>query len=148
MYSFGQLTFTVSYCAESVPAPLGCVQLAVPPEPPVPVPPLVTGTTLVTVRLNAPTVVAVLPAETWICMSTGVPMPTAFVHGFVVPAQVGQVTFAKSISPLQPLVKAGISWNGATAPEGGLALCVKPMRTTLPPLEPVIVIMKPFTGPA
>src|SRR5262245_53848291 len=98
---------------------------------------------LVTERLNAPTVVAVLPADTWICRSTGVPMPAAFVHGLVVPAQVGQVTSENFTVPVQPLVNAPISVNGATAPCGGVALCVKPMRTTLPPVEPVIVILKP-----
>src|SRR5215467_14458688 len=143
MYSFGQVTDIAAYCDVSVPMPPGCEQDEVPPEPPVPVPPLVIGTTLVTLRLKAPTVVAVLPAATWICRSTGVPLVPVFVHvaGLFIGgiAQTGQLTPAKVIMPDHPLVNGGISVNGATAPDGGEALCVKPMRTTLPPLEPVSV---------
>src|SRR4051812_15374139 len=95
MYSLGQLTFASPYCCVIVPEPLGVMQLAVPPEPPVPVPPVSTGSTLPMQTLNWPRVVAVLPAETWICMSTGVPSVPVLVQGLVVPAQLGQVTSAK-----------------------------------------------------
>jgi len=64
-----------------------------------------------------------------------------------VTAQLGQVTSAKQTWPVQPAVNDGISLNGATAVAAGIALCVKPMRTTLLPLEPVSVMLKHFTGP-
>ncbi len=75
------------------------------------------------------------------------PSPAAFVQVPAVTAQLGQVTSAKQTWPLQPAVNAGISVNGATAPVGGLALCVKEIRTTLLPLLPVRVMSKHFTGP-
>ena len=81
-------------------------------------------------------------------MSTGVPSPAALVQVPAVTAQLGQVTSAKQTWPVQPFVKAGISVNGATALAAGVALCVNPMRTTLPPLVPVSVMLKHFTGPA
>ena len=101
-----------------MPEPLGVVQLAVPPpEPPVPVLPLTTGTTLLMQTSNAPTVVVVLPAATWICISTGVPSPPALVH---VPSprrrQLGQVTSAKQTGPRPAGGERRISLNGATAP--------------------------------
>ena len=136
----------------SDPAPLGLAQLAVPPlEPPVPVLPLTTGTTLVMETSNAPTVVAVLPAATWICISTGVPSVPVLVHVAVGTIggrdQLGHVTSAKHTVAVMPFVKAGYSLKGATAPDGGVALCVKPMRTTLPPLLPVSVMTKHFEEP-
>ena len=80
------------------------MQLAVPPpEPPVPVLPLTTGSTLLMETSNAPTVVVVLPAATWICMSTGVPSAPVLVHVAVATIggsdQLGQVTSAKQTWP-------------------------------------------------
>src|SRR3954470_22349944 len=127
-----------------VPEPLGVGQaLVVPPT----TPPAVTGTMLLMQTLYAPTVVAVLPAETCSCMSTGVPFWPVLLHVLAVTAQLGQVTSAKHTWPLQPLLNAGISVYGATAVGDGLALCVKPMRTTLPPLDPVSVMLKQVAGP-
>ena len=76
------------------------MQLVVPPpEPPVPVLPLTTGSTLLMETSNAPTVVAVLPAATWICMSTGVPSVPVLVQVAVATIggsdQLGHVTSAK-----------------------------------------------------
>ena len=124
------------------------MQLAVPPpEPPVPVLPLTTGSTLVMETSNAPTVVVVLPAATWICMSTGVPSRPVLVHvpGHRRPSW--GTSRLRSTRPVMPAVNAGISLKGATAPDGGVGLCVKPMRTTLPPLLPVSVILKHFDEP-
>ena len=128
------------------------MQLVVPPpEPPVPVLPLTTGSTLLMETSNAPTVVVVLPAATWICISTGVPSVPVLVQVAVATIggrdQLGHVTSAKQTVAVMPLVNAGYSLKGATAPDGGVGLCVKPMRTTLPPLLPVSVILKHFDEP-
>jgi hypothetical protein len=77
-------------------------------------------------------------------MSYGVPIAVALVHWAAV-AHDGQVASLKQIGPDQPLVKAPMETNGATVVE--FALCVNPMRTSLPPLDPVSVIMKQETGP-
>ena len=87
----------------------------------------------------------VWPAETWICMSYGVPIAVALLHWAAV-AHDGQVASLKQIIPDQPLVNAAIGTYGATVVE--LALWVKPMRTSLPPLEPVSEMLKHCTGPA
>ena len=61
-----------------VPEPLGFVQLVVPPpEPPVPVLPDTTGSTLLMQTLKVP---ARSPPGIWICMSTGVPSVPVLVH--------------------------------------------------------------------
>ena len=58
------------------------------------------------------------------------------------------MTSAKQTWPIQPLVNAGISLYGETASAAGVGLCENPIRTGLPPLLPVIVMLKHFTGPA
>jgi hypothetical protein len=101
---------------------------------------------LLTQTLYMPVLLVVWPAETWICMSYGVPAePTALLH-WVLVAHDGQLASLKQIGPDHPLVKAAIETNGATLFELS-AFWVKPMRTSLPPLEPVSVIMKHETGP-
>ena len=80
-------------------------------------------------------------------MSYGVPAePAALLHWAAV-AHDGQFASVKQIFPDQPLVKAAIETNGATVVELA-AFWVKPMRTSLPPLEPVSVMLKHCTGPA
>src|SRR5579863_10279601 len=71
-------------------------------------------------------------------------VPTALLHWAVV-AHDGQLASVKQTVPDQPLVKAAIETYGATVVE--LALWVKPMRTSLPPLDPVSVMAKHWTGP-
>src|SRR5690242_1955697 len=93
-------------CVERLPEPLGVWQLDVPPpEPPVPVLPESTGSTLLRHTLNVP---ARSPPGIWICMSTGVPSVPVLVHfaGLAIGgmAQLGQVTSEKQTWPIQPLV--------------------------------------------
>src|SRR3954463_16179156 len=80
-------------------------------------------------------------------MSYGVPAEPAVLLHWAAVAQDGQFASLKQSFPIQPLVKAAIETNGATV----LALSafwVNPMRTSLPPLEPVSVMLKHCTGPA
>ncbi len=80
-------------------------------------------------------------------MSYGVPaLPTALLH-WVAVAHDGQFASVKQIFPVQPLVNAAIETYGATVFELS-AFWVKPMRTSLPPLDPVSVMLKQLTGPA
>src|SRR5262245_4553960 len=127
-----------------VPEPLGVWQLDVPPPvPPVPVP-LTTGSTLVMQTLKAP---ARSPPGICSCMSTGVPSPVPLVQVPAVTAYAGQVASAKQTWPLQPFVNIGISLYGGTAFAGGVGLCEKPIRTGLPPLLPVSVMLKHLAAP-
>ena len=114
-----------------------------PPEPPVPVLPDCMGSILLMQTLKFP---ARSPPGICSCRSTGVPSPAPLVHVPAVTAQLGQVTSAKQTGPVQPFVKAGISVYGETAVDGGDGLCEKPIRTGLPPLFPVSVMLKHFAG--
>ena len=79
-------------------------------------------------------------------MSYGVPAEPAVLLHWVAVAHDGQFASVKQSIPVQPLVKAAIETNGATVFELS-AFWVKPMRTSLPPLEPVSVMLKHCTGP-
>ncbi len=103
----------MSYWPLRVPWPVTVLQLLVVPT----LPGSSTGAILVTHTLNAPTEAAVLPAETWICKSNGVPaVPTVFaqVGGTGVSAQLGHSASVKHTRPLHPLVNAATETNGET----------------------------------
>src|SRR4051794_14440619 len=80
-------------------------------------------------------------------MSYGVPAEPAVLLHWAVVAHDGQFASLKQSFPDQPLVKAAIETNGATV-FALSAFWVKPMRTSLPPLEPVRVMLKRCAGPA
>src|SRR3954467_2998454 len=142
MYSLGHVTCASPDCIVIMPLPLGEAHAFVPPpEPPVPVPPDETGSILLMQTLKLP---ARSPPGICSCRSTGVPSPAPLVHVPAVTAQLGHVTSAKQTGPVQPFVNAGISVYGETAVAGGDGLWEKPIRTGLPPLLPVNVMLKHF----